>query len=349
MPKQSSFSTGLRFLIGFAAFGITMGILNEYAAFINKIVISMIMAIVFTPLMHWLRKKGAPVWLSLVVTITAVVIIISSLVLFLIASAAQLVVTIPEYTAELQGITGSITELLVSFGLDAAAIGNLLDLIDLSQISGYIMTFLSNLVTILSDTIMVIIVLAFLLVGATDYDERVRSLINTGHNGLDRLYSFSKDIWRYVIITNNLGMMVAAINTIALLLLGVDFALLWGVLSWLFSFIPVVGFVIALIPPTLMALLQYGWLKAALVVGVYFIINFSIDNILKPKIIGDDLDIAPVLVFVSVAFWSMVLGPLGGILSIPATLAVKELVLEADPASQWIAQLMGGESDSTEE
>jgi len=348
MPKQSSFSTGLRFLIGFAAFGITLGILHEYSAFINKIVISMIMAIVFTPMMHWLHKKGAPKWLSLTVTITAVVLIISSLVLFLIASAAQLVVTIPEYTAELQGITDGITEVLVGFGLDAEAISNLLDLIDPSQIANYITTFLSNLVTILSDTIMVIIVLAFLLVGATDYDKRVRALINTGNDGLDRLYHFSKDIWRYVIITNNLGMMVAAINTAALLLLGVDFALLWGVLSWLFSFVPVVGFIIALIPPTVMALLQFGWLKAALVVGVYFLINFSVDNVLKPKIIGDDLDIAPVLVFVSVAFWSMILGPLGGILSIPATLAVKELILEADPASQWIAQLIGGESDSSE-
>ena len=113
---------------------------------------------------------------------------------------------------------------MAGFGLDAEAIGNLLDLIDPGQIASYITTFLSNLVTILSDTIMVIIILAFLLVGATDYDKRVRALINTGNDGLDRLYHFSKDVWRYVIITNNLGMMVAAINTTALLLLGVDFA-----------------------------------------------------------------------------------------------------------------------------
>lgn len=348
MPKQPSFSSSLRFLIGFAAFGIVLGVLNEYAAFINKIVISMIMAIVFTPFMHWLQKKGAPVWLSLTVTITAVVLIISSLVLFLIASAAQLAVTIPEYSTELQGIIDNITDLLVSFGIDSEAVASILTFINPEQVTGYITTFLASLITILSDTIMVIIVLAFLLVGASDYDKRVRSLINTGHDGLDRLYSFSKDIWRYVIITNNLGMLVASINTVALLILGVDFALLWGVLSWLFSFVPVVGFVIALIPPTVMALLQYGWLKAALVVALYFLINFSVDNVLKPKIIGDDLDIAPVLVFVSVAFWSMILGPLGGILSIPATLAVKELILEADPASEWIAHLIGGESDTEE-
>ena len=134
-----------------------------------------------------------------------------------------------------------------------------------------------------------------------------------------------------------------------LYVIGVDFALLWGVLSYLLSYIPYIGFVLALIPPALLALLEFGWPTALFIIIAYILINSLIDDVIKPKLMGAGLDLAPVIVFVSVIFWGMILGPLGGLLALPMTLAIKELILEADPDNRWIAELIGDNNEGEAE
>jgi predicted PurR-regulated permease PerM len=95
-----------------------------------------------------------------------------------------------------------------------------------------------------------------------------------------------------------------------------------------------------MIPPALLALLEFGWPAALLVVIAYVLINSAMDDVIKPRIMGEGLDLAPIIVFISVIFWGLILGPLGGILAVPATLAFKQLILEADPQSVWIADMM---------
>jgi predicted PurR-regulated permease PerM len=81
---------------------------------------------------------------------------------------------------------------------------------------------------------------------------------------------------------------------------------------------------------------------AALVVFVVIIlINGFADEVLKPKFMGEGLDLAPIMVIFSVTIWTAVLGPLGAILGVPITMIIKELVLEADEQNSWIARLMG--------
>lgn len=83
-----------------------------------------------------------------------------------------------------------------------------------------------------------------------------------------------------------MGAIVAVIDTIMLLAVGVPNALLWGLLSFFLSFIPFIGFVIALVPPTIMALLTGGWVDALIVCGGYIVINTISDNLFKPRIMG---------------------------------------------------------------
>jgi predicted PurR-regulated permease PerM len=182
--------------------------------------------------------------------------------------------------------------------------------------------------------------LAFLLVGAKTFNAKTNRLIDAGNPGFNRLYKLNQDIRRYIVITNNMGMLVGLVNSILLTLIGVDFAILWGVLSWLLSYIPFVGFFLAMIPPALLAFLEFGWPAALVVVIAYILINSAMDDVIKPRIMGEGLDLAPIIVFISVIFWGLILGPLGGILAVPATLAIRQLILEADPQTLWIADLI---------
>jgi predicted PurR-regulated permease PerM len=132
---------------------------------------------------------------------------------------------------------------------------------------------------------------------------------------------------------------------VLLLILGVDFPLLWGVLTFLLSFIPTVGIWLAMIPPALLALLEFGLAKALPVVACFLLIDAVIENVIKPKFLGESLGIAPVVIILSLIFWAAVLGPVGAFLAVPLTMAVKQLVLEGDEEARWLAELMSGSND----
>jgi predicted PurR-regulated permease PerM len=133
------------------------------------------------------------------------------------------------------------------------------------------------------------------------------------------------------------------------MILGVDYALLWGLLSWFMGYIPSVGFIIALIPPFLMAYAQYGIQTALIVLVGYILINGGVQNFIQPKIMGQRLKISPVVVFVGLFIWGYLLGGIGAILAVPMTLLVL-IMLENFEITRPIALLMRytGEEDKEE-
>jgi predicted PurR-regulated permease PerM len=144
----------------------------------------------------------------------------------------------------------------------------------------------------------------------------------------------------YVFARAILGAVAALLDTVLLVVLGVPSALLWGVLSFLLSFIPNVGFILALIPPTLLGLLVGGWGVAIAVVIGYVVINVAIDYVVQPNFVGSTVDLAPVVVTVCLLFWAVVLGPSGGLLAVPATI-IAAATFDAFPETRPLARLLG--------
>jgi len=84
-----------------------------------------------------------------------------------------------------------------------------------------------------------------------------------------------------------------------------------------------------------------GWQLALAVVAVYCVVNVVLQVLVQPKFVADAVNLSLTLSFVSVVFWTFVIGPLGAILAIPLTLLVRALVLEPDPGSGWLRWLSG--------
>lgn len=143
----------------------------------------------------------------------------------------------------------------------------------------------------------------------------------------------------YITVNSIFGLIAAVINTALLLALGVDFAFLWGVLSFLLSFVPNIGFVVALVPPAALALIEFGFSRALFVVGGYTIINFLVDNVIKPRFVAESVDLAPIIVVLSLLFWSWLLGPMGALVAVPLSIAAKFL-FESFEDSRWLALMM---------
>ena len=349
MERGSHFSRLTRFLIASASLGVTILVVQHFAGFINTIIVAIILGILFVPMANKLQARGLGKGLALTLTMATVVAIMVGLFLFFLYSIARLGDAIPQYAAEMDQLIIEIEAYAASLGLTLSETQTMLSLLDPSELVDFFGGLVNTLLSILSDGLTVLLTLAFLLVGASTFSKRSQDMINNGNPGMARLYKFNSDIRHYVIITNNVGMAAGAINTVLLLVVGVDFAILWGVLSWLLSYIPFIGFFLALIPPTLLALLEFGWPTAIFVLVAYVLINSAIDDIIKPRMMGRGLDLAPVMVFVSVVFWGLILGPLGGILAVPVTVGIKQLVLEPDPDNRWIAELISGHQEPEEE
>jgi len=160
---------------------------------------------------------------------------------------------------------------------------------------------------------------------------------------------YTTDVRRYTYILTIINFLVALGDTLLLLIMGIDYALLWGLLAFLLGYIPSVGFWIALIPPVFLAYAQYGLPQAIIVFVAYVVINGGVQNIVQPRMMGKGLQLSPLLVFVSFIFWTTLLGGLGALIAIPLTLIVKK-VFEIFEGTRWLAALMsvGSESESGE-
>jgi AI-2 transport protein TqsA len=115
---------------------------------------------------------------------------------------------------------------------------------------------------------------------------------------------------------------------------------LWGVISFITNYIPNIGFVLGVIPPALIGLLQGGWSLMFLVIALYSVINFVIQTLIQPKFVGDSVNLATTVTFLSMTIWTWIIGPLGAFLAIPLTLLTKALLVDIDPSTRWIGLLL---------
>jgi predicted PurR-regulated permease PerM len=145
---------------------------------------------------------------------------------------------------------------------------------------------------------------------------------------------------RYMSIKTWMSAATGILVTAWLWVLGVDNAELWGVLAFMFNFVPNIGSIIAAVPAVLLALVQLGVGSALLVMGGYVVINIVIGSILEPRYMGRGLGLSTLVVFLSLIFWGWVLGPVGMLLSVLLTIALK-LALDSKPETRWLAILLG--------
>jgi len=336
--KSSPFKT----LVGGAAIVLIIYGMKLSSSFLSPMLLAGIIGISVTPIAKWMVRKGVPDWLAILITIFLVIVGLIGLIGLMVYSVANLVDSLPQYQDSLQGQIDSLFASLERVGIDTTKIGSSLGLNDPGEILSLLASFFGGLFGILSSLAVMLMVLIFMLLGAPGLTRK----IDLGHAKsptLDRFRDLARDLRQYVNITTWINFLVGLVNTIFLLILGIDYAVLWGVISFLTGYIPNVGFWIALIPPFILALLEFGMGKALIVAVGYILINGVIQNFLQPKMMGTGLNLSTLVVIMSLFFWGWVLGPLGALLAVPMTMIVKDVFLDAYPEMSGIADLMSAD------
>ncbi len=323
------------------------------APVIGPVLIALLITIAWSPGSAWLRKRGWPPTLAALTGILIGVGAIALMVLLVWSSALQLQESLPEYRSRIDTLRETATGLLARLPVDTSRLLNA-DFLQPGALVSRGLQIVGGVTSTAGAFSLLVLIMAFMMIEAVRYPQKIFDAIaaSADDNGegstASELGRFVKSMRSYIVLNTVFGLAAAVLNTVLLWAIGVDFALLWGVLSFLLSFLPNIGFVLALAPPALLALLQFGVARALMVVVGFIVINTIIDNVVKPRFVGESLDLSPAVVVLSLVFWGWLLGPVGALLAVPLSIAVKFLFESFDEV-RWLAHLMSDRDAETTE
>jgi len=200
-----------------------------------------------------------------------------------------------------------------------------------------------------SQCVFALIVMIFILAESGRYAHKVRDVLREKGPDLSLFQNTSRDIQKYLAIKTVASAATGALAAVSCVIFRVDFPLLWGLVAFLFNYVPAIGSIFAAIPPVILALILHGIWPGAGVLACYLVINFTIGNFLEPIFLGDRFGLSTVVVVLSVLFWGFIWGPVGMLLAVPLTMLVK-VMLDNNSDLRWISAFMGkGHAEAVEE
>jgi AI-2 transport protein TqsA len=339
MPGQN-LSPPVRYLLIGAVAVIVLAGVRAAAPIIGPFVFAAFLAMITLPGFRWLERRGMPPLAAMFVIMGAMAVIGLLAAGFLAAVVNQLITALPAYQQQLQEQLRALESMFGSIGIDINSIRPL-DLISTGAIVQQLTALAQRLGAIAFDIVLVLIATSFLLLEASQFQYRIERHLGPASPVVTRFRESSSILVNYVIVRTEVNLITGIGVGAFLFALGIDFALLWGLLTFVLSYIPYLGLALAVLPAVVLAWLQFGLLYVVIILVVVSIINAIAENIFFPQMAGHGLNLSPFVVLVSVIFWGWILGGVGIFLAVPLTLAVK-MALESWDETRWLGDLLGG-------
>jgi predicted PurR-regulated permease PerM len=311
--------------------------LREVAPLVLPVFTGLLIALVAWPLVGALERRGMPHRLALGSTIVVVLAVVVLAACIAALSVAELVVLIPRYESRLSAALATLRDQLAQSGFVADP-DAILAIVSPERVVALVRPLAAAASEAGGAVVVVGLIMIYALAGATSLRVRLAAAVGDQHPLLVGLERYGTEVRRYLVVRTQLGLFAAVLSALLLFVLGVPLPLLWAVLVFVASFIPNIGALIAVIPPTVLAYLDGGIGVAAAVIIGYALINLVQDQFLQPVVMGSELNLSPLAVFIAVVVWVWILGPAGALLAVPLTVALV-MLLESSPSSQGIASL----------
>jgi AI-2 transport protein TqsA len=340
---------GLVVLGTVAAAMVVVGGLRVAAGLVGPVFLALVLTIVVHPMRGWLARLGLPGWAASLVCVVVVYGLLLGLSLAVLVATARFATLLPSYADQFDDLLASAGARLADVGVGPDEVRAVLDAADLGKLVGVFESLLGGVVGVVSDLVFILTLLLFLTMDASTFPVLLARARASRPSLVNGLLSFADGTRRYLVVSTVFGFIVAVIDTIALVLLDIPVPVLWGLLAFITNYIPNIGFVIGVVPPAVLGLLEGGWTRCLAVVAVYCLINLVIQSVIQPKFVGDAVGLSTTLTFLSLVFWAWVLGGLGALLAIPLSLLMRSLLVDVDPKSQWLTPLLSNRPAEADE
>ena len=333
-------STRLRdSVITLAGVLILLGIARYASAIVVPLLLSFFITIIAASPINWLKDRGVPALLAIGIILFSIIVLIVLLAIMLGNTMVQFNDALPVYQAKLNQLTESVTELLAEKGINLETAG-ILNALDPGAIMAFANTLMVGLADVLGNAVMIMFTTMFLLIDMFDFPQKLQSAQREGSKRiLGQISLFMKSTNQYLFIKALISLGTGVLIWLCLEFVGLDFAVLWGVIAFVLNFVPNIGSFLAAVPAVLIGIVQLGPTSALVVIAIYAVVNTVMGNLVEPKLMGKKLGLSILAVFLSLVFWGWLFGSVGMLLSVPLTMAVKFAAMN-NPQTRWLGILL---------
>ena len=309
------------------------------------VLLAVFLALITVRPMLWLQQHRVPSIAAALLIVIAMMLILAGVGGVVGTSIAEFTAALPRYQARLDVIVQGTFKFiagLVGYDRSLADVG---ELVDPGWAMGQAANILNALQDVLTNTFLILFTMVFILLEASSLGVKVQAAFGRSAESYARPRLFLHNLGRYMGIKTVVSIATGLSASLLTWWIGVDFPLLWGMLAFLFNYVPAIGSIIAAVPAILMALVQLGFGEAGSTAIGFLAINMLFGNFLEPRLMGYGVGISPLIVFTGLVLWGWIFGPVGMLLSVPLTMTLK-MALEADERTRWLAILIGSERDA---
>jgi predicted PurR-regulated permease PerM len=310
--------------------------------------LAVFLALITVRPMLWLQRHRVPSILAALIVLILIMLVLAVAGTIVGASIAEFTAALPAYQARLDLLVDRLLRLAATHMDDGRTIEGLSDIVD----AGWAMRLAANILNamrdVLTNTFLILFTMVFILLEASSVQTKILAAFGRSAETFENATLFLNNLGRYLGIKTLISMATGFSAWFLTSIIGLDFALLWGMLAFLLNYVPTIGSIIAAVPAVLLALVQLGVGDATATLIGFVVINVVFGTIIEPRWMGYGVGISPLIVFTGLIFWGWVFGPVGMLLSVPLTMTLK-LALESDSRTRWVAILLGSERDAEHE
>jgi predicted PurR-regulated permease PerM len=344
MNMNESIKVQSNFILRFAAFVIVIAGIMYAASLVTSFLLALFISIICAQPIIWLQKKKVPQALAIAIVFVGILAIFFGFGEIIANSFSSFSQDAPKYEENLQKIGKSFFRFTDGLGIKIST-EEMSKLFDPSKVISITASFLGQLGGFMGNAFTIFFLVLFLLLELDSISVKTKAIIKDTRVSLNYLKSIGSSIRHYLSIKTVTSLLTGALVWGALAIIGVDYAIIWGLIAFLLNYIPNIGSIIAAVPAVLFSLIQLGFGGAIWTAAVFVIVNLIVGNAVEPKMMGKGLGLSTFVVFLSLIFWGFVLGTVGMFLSVPLTMAAK-IMLEQDPKTKWIAIILGTQDEA---
>ncbi|MEM9290381.1 MAG: AI-2E family transporter [Acidobacteriota bacterium] len=339
--RLGGLSRGAQILLTLACTVVIIAGLRAAADILQPFVLSIFLAVISLPLLAWLQEYGVPRVPAVLLTLMAVIGVGGGVVALVAGSSDTLTREAPKYQQRIETIAADIETWVVGLdiGIDSLELSSFVNADEIVDLAA---GTLRGVAGVLSNTVLVLLTLTFMLFEAAGFIDKIRRAFGNQVD-IQRLASVLREVQHYLAIKTLVSLATGLAVWLWMLYLGVDFPMMWGLVAFLFNYIPTLGSIFAAVPATLLAVIQMGVATALATALGYLVINVVVGNFIEPNLMGRRFGLSTLVVFASLVFWGWVWGPIGMLLSVPLTMIFK-ILMENSDEYRWVAVLLGKNS-----